>query len=72
MPSFCQGAVCRSTTNSYGRYAYFTLSGFTGGKDVTEKDTGVFRAGDDLAEFTFRQIRQRGEAQASAAATAGG
>ncbi|MFV0134187.1 hypothetical protein ACLGIH_13235 [Streptomyces sp. HMX87] len=69
--SFCQGAVCRSTTNAYGRYAYFTISGFTGGKDVTEKDTEVFRTGDDLAEFTFRQIRQRGEAQASAAATAG-
>ncbi|MFD6726860.1 hypothetical protein, partial [Streptomyces sp. NPDC060131] len=69
--SFCTGAVCRSTTNSYGRYAYFTVAGFTGAKDVTEKSTGVFRAGDDLAEFAFRQIRRRGEAQASAAAEAG-
>ncbi|MDT0610179.1 hypothetical protein [Streptomyces lancefieldiae] len=68
---FCTGAVCRSTTNSYGRYAYFTVAGFTNGKDVTEKTTEVFRAGDDLAEFTFRQIRQRGEAQASAAARVG-
>lgn len=66
--SFCTGAVCRSTTNSYGRYAYFTVAGFTNGKDVTEKTTEVFRAGDDLAEFAFRQIRRRGEAQASAAA----
>ncbi|MEU3254810.1 hypothetical protein [Streptomyces sp. NPDC006997] len=66
---FCTGAVCRSTTNSYGRYAYFTLAGFTNGKDVTTKDTAVFSAGDDLAEFTFRQIRRRGEAQASAAAS---
>ncbi|GAA2421238.1 hypothetical protein [Streptomyces glaucus] len=65
---FCNGAVCRSTTNSYGRYAYFTLAGFTSGKDVTTKDTAVFATGDDLAEFTFRQIRRRGEAQASAAA----
>ncbi|MBC2864106.1 hypothetical protein H1R13_03585 [Streptomyces mexicanus] len=65
---FCAGAVCRSTTNSYGRYAYFTLTGFTSGKDVTTKDTAVFRTGDDLAEFTFQQIRRRGEAQASAAA----
>ncbi|MGC9380900.1 hypothetical protein [Streptomyces sp. MH13] len=71
VPSFCSGAVCRSTTNSYGRYAYFTVSGFTDGKNVTEKSTQVFRAGDDLAEFTFRQIRRRGEAQASAAAQAG-
>ncbi|MCX5560054.1 hypothetical protein [Streptomyces sp. NBC_00038] len=65
---FCDSAVCRSTTNSYGRYAYFTLAGFTNGKDVTTKDTTVFTTGDDLAEFTFRQIRRRGEAQASTAA----
>ncbi|MEU5524565.1 hypothetical protein ACIQCD_09690 [Streptomyces sp. NPDC093250] len=65
---FCVGAVCRSTTNSYGRYAYFTLAGFTDGKDVTTKDQAVFATGDDLQEFTFRQIRRRGEAQASAAA----
>ncbi|HET9380255.1 MAG TPA: hypothetical protein VFP69_05430 [Streptomyces sp.] len=66
--AFCTGAVCRSTTNSYGRYAYFTIAGYTSGKDVTEKNTEVFASGDDLAEFAFRQIRRRGEAQASAAA----
>ncbi|MFI1730675.1 hypothetical protein ACH40E_15890 [Streptomyces acidicola] len=68
VPEFCRTAICRSTTNSYGRYAYFTLAGFTNDKDVTEKDSAVFSTGDDLAEFTFRQIRRRGEAQASAAA----
>ncbi|MEU5596403.1 hypothetical protein [Streptomyces sp. NPDC020298] len=66
--TFCDAAVCRSTTNTLGRYAYFTIAGFTNGKNVTTKDTKVFRTGDDLAEFTFRQIRRRGEAQASAAA----
>jgi hypothetical protein len=66
---FCAGAICRSTTNSYGRYAYFTMAGFTSGADVTEKDTAVFRAGDDLAQFAFDQIHRRGQAQASAAAT---
>ncbi|CAL9480079.1 hypothetical protein SUDANB105_02999 [Streptomyces sp. enrichment culture] len=69
--AFCESAVCRTTTNSYGRYAYFTIAGFTDGKDVTTKDTEVFQTGDDLAEFTFRQIRRRGEAQASAAAAEG-
>ncbi|GGP90625.1 hypothetical protein [Streptomyces griseomycini] len=68
---FCDGAVCRSTTNSYGRYAYFTLAGFTDGKDVTTKDAAVFTTGDDLQEFTLRQIHRRGKAQASAAAQAG-
>ena len=66
--TFCDGAICRTTTNSYGRYAYFTIAGFASGKDVTAKDTKVFTIGDDLAEFTFRQIGRRGEAQASAAA----
>ncbi|MER7838911.1 hypothetical protein ABTY98_24295 [Streptomyces sp. NPDC096040] len=66
--AFCTSGVCRTTTNSYGRYAYFTTAGFLNGKDVTTKDTKVFQTGDDLAEFTFRQIRRRGEAQASAAA----
>jgi hypothetical protein len=68
VPAFCRTAICRSTTNSYGRYAYFTLGGFTDGKDVKAKDAKVFTAGDDLAEFAFRQIRRRGEVQAAAAA----
>jgi len=67
--AFCNGAKCRTTTNAYGRYAYFTTGGFLNGRDVTPKDTKVFSAGDDLQLFTFRQIRRRGEVQASAAAT---
>ncbi|MFJ8947028.1 hypothetical protein ACIRG4_27965 [Streptomyces sp. NPDC102395] len=65
---FCAGAICRSTTNSYGRYAYFTITGFTNGKDVTNKDAQVFTTGDGLADFAFQQISRRGQAQASAAA----
>ncbi|MEU8585543.1 hypothetical protein AB0C59_00785 [Streptomyces sp. NPDC048664] len=67
VPTFCRTTICRSTTNAYGRYAYFTLGGFTNGKDVTAKDAKVFTAGDDLAQFAFTQIRRRGEVQASAA-----
>ncbi|MFE9861046.1 hypothetical protein [Streptomyces sp. NPDC005780] len=71
VPTFCRGgAVCRRTANSYGRYAYFTVGGFTSGKNVTKGDKNVFAVGDDLTDFTFRQIRHRGEVQASAAATA--
>ncbi|MER6470254.1 hypothetical protein [Streptomyces collinus] len=65
---FCNAAVCRSTRNAYGRYAYFTISGFTNGKNVTKKDTDVFRTGDDLQQFTANQIYRRGQAQASTAA----
>ncbi|MFD4558109.1 hypothetical protein ACFWP5_27965 [Streptomyces sp. NPDC058469] len=66
--AFCDGSICRTTTNAYGRYAYFTVAGFTTGTDVTTKDTEVFTIGDDLAKFAFDQIHARGEAQASAAA----
>ncbi|MEV7089008.1 hypothetical protein AB0O07_24495 [Streptomyces sp. NPDC093085] len=68
--TFCRApSICRKTTNSYGRYVYFTVGGFTSGKNVVEADKDVFTIGDDVAEFTFRQILGRGEAQASAAAT---
>ncbi|MFV5995991.1 hypothetical protein ACNPQM_27115 [Streptomyces sp. NPDC056231] len=71
VPTFCRGgSICRRTANSYGRYAYFTIGGFTNGKNVTQADKDVFAVGDDLTDFTFRQIRHRGEVQASAAATA--
>ncbi|MFJ6010945.1 hypothetical protein [Streptomyces sp. NPDC092952] len=71
VPAFCPaGSVCRRTANSYGRYAYFAISGFTNGKSVTTADKNVYATGDDLTNFTFRQIRHRGELQASAAATA--
>ncbi|QCX78569.1 hypothetical protein C9F11_24785 [Streptomyces sp. YIM 121038] len=65
---FCRTAVCRGTYNAYGRYAYFTTTGFLGGKDVTEKDRKAYEVGDDLARFAFNQINRRGETQASAAA----
>jgi hypothetical protein len=71
VPAFCPtGSVCRRTANSYGRYAYFAISGFTNGKSVTTADKNVYTTGDDLTNFTFRQIHHRGELQASAAATA--
>lgn len=64
---FCTSAVCLTTANAVGRYAYFTTVGFTDGKDVTNKDSKVFNTGNDLQEFTFDQIYRRGQAQASAA-----
>ncbi|MFI8436673.1 hypothetical protein ACIGJO_23565 [Streptomyces sp. NPDC079020] len=71
VPTFCRaGTVCRRTANSYGRYAYFTVGGFTDGKRVTTADKNVYAVGDDLTDFTFRQIRHRGEVQASNAAAA--
>ncbi|MFE7750807.1 hypothetical protein [Streptomyces sp. NPDC057428] len=71
VPTFCRGgSVCRRTANSYGRYAYFTVGGLTSGKNVTTADRNVYAVGDDLTDFTFRQILHRGEVQASSAAGA--
>ncbi|MEU1126391.1 hypothetical protein ABZ371_23200 [Streptomyces sp. NPDC005899] len=71
VPTFCRGgSVCRRTANSYGRYAYFTVGGYTSGKNVTTASADVYKVGDDLTDFTFRQIRHRGDVQASAAAAA--
>ncbi|KPC80064.1 MULTISPECIES: hypothetical protein [Streptomyces] len=71
VPTFCRGgSVCRRTANSYGRYAYFTVGGFISGKNVTTAAKDVYAVGDDLTDFAFRQIRHRGEVQASAAAGA--
>ncbi|MGW3032715.1 hypothetical protein ACWDCB_15960 [Streptomyces sp. NPDC001178] len=66
--AFCNAATCLTTANSYGRYAYFATAGFTNGKDVTKQSTAVFKTGNDLQLYTFRQIHARGQAQASAAA----
>ncbi|KUN08287.1 hypothetical protein AQI95_07810 [Streptomyces yokosukanensis] len=66
--NFCDAAVCLTTSNAVGRYTYFTTGGFLDGKNVTDKDTKVFRVGDDLQQFIFNQIYRRGQAQASAAA----
>ncbi|KUL54518.1 hypothetical protein [Streptomyces sp. NRRL S-1521] len=68
VPGFCQTGVCRGTYNAYGRYAYFTTTGYTSGKDVTTGDRKAYGAGDTMARFAFQRIHARGEAQASAAA----
>ncbi|MER6024943.1 hypothetical protein [Streptomyces sp. NPDC001851] len=66
--NFCNAAVCLTTTNAVGRYAYFTTVGFLDGKNVAKSDTQVFSVGNDLQQFVFDQIYRRGQAQASAAA----
>jgi hypothetical protein len=70
VPVFCRATHCRLTSNSVGRYAYFTVAGFTSGRPVPTSDTTARQAAKDGADYTFARIVDRGEAQASAAATA--
>ncbi|WAP57642.1 hypothetical protein [Streptomyces sp. S465] len=70
VPVFCRRTACQSSANAIGRYAYFTISGYTSGKAVTESDAATLQAGRDVADYTFRRILARGSAQASAEAAA--
>lgn len=70
VPAFCRQADCRASANAIGRYAYFTIAGYTSGADVTSSDTKALEAGRDIADYAFRRILERGNQQASAAATA--
>ncbi|MBY8883823.1 hypothetical protein K7472_03075 [Streptomyces sp. PTM05] len=60
VPAFCHATACHTSANSVGRYAYFTISGFTNGSAVTSTDTTARQAGDDIASFAFNRIVQRG------------
>ncbi|MET9295157.1 hypothetical protein [Streptomyces sp. NPDC003077] len=66
--SFCQGTACRMTTNAVGRYAYFTIAGYTNGKAVTTAETQALQFSRDGGSYAFSRILDRGERQAAKAA----
>ncbi|GAA2415439.1 hypothetical protein GCM10010420_51760 [Streptomyces glaucosporus] len=71
VPAFCRGVTCHTSANALGRYAYFTISGYTSGRSVTASDTAAPRAGRDAADFAFARILKRGQDQAAASVTEG-
>lgn len=70
VPQFCRGTSCRLTSNSLGRYAYFTIAGYTNGKSVVVGETKSKTAVKDAAELVHERLMARGRSQASAAAEA--
>ncbi|MEU4210071.1 hypothetical protein AB0F13_08755 [Streptomyces sp. NPDC026206] len=68
-PAFCRATACRLTANAEGRYAYFTVAGYTNGSAVPSDDTKALQAGRDVAGYTFRRIMYRATAQATDAAS---
>ncbi|MFH8366207.1 hypothetical protein [Streptomyces sp. NPDC018031] len=70
VPTFCRRTGCASSSNAFGRYAYFTVSGYTSGKRVTKGDDKVWQAGRDVSDYAFGRILARGKAQAAAIASA--
>ncbi|TDC78737.1 hypothetical protein [Streptomyces hainanensis] len=69
-PSFCQRGGCRTTNNQVGRYAYFTIAGNSDGSPDSGDGTPAQQAARDGNDHAFSRIIQRGEAQASASASA--
>lgn len=70
VPDFCRTVECRTTVNSLGRYAYFTISGRTNGEPSGEEDKAAERAGLDGSQYAHARIMHRGEQQAEKAAAA--
>ncbi|MGP3971870.1 hypothetical protein [Streptomyces sp. 6N223] len=69
-PDFCQRGGCVATANQIGRYAYFTIAGNADGSPISGEDTPAHQAARDGNDHAFELIIQRGEAQASASASA--
>ncbi len=67
VPDFCRTVTCRTTANSYGRYAYFTISGRTNGKPSTNADKQAEQAGRDGSTYAYARLQQRGKDQAAKA-----
>ncbi|MCC2279618.1 hypothetical protein LKL35_29945 [Streptomyces sp. ET3-23] len=64
--AFCRGTTCRNSANTEGRYAYFTVAGYTNGTAVPADDTKALAAGRDAGGYVFRRILARGSEQAAA------
>nr|WP_245600795.1 hypothetical protein [Streptomyces sulphureus] len=72
VPDFCRTVTCRTTANSLGRYAFFTIAGRTNGKPSTSEDKTAARVSLDGSDYAYARVLQRGKAQSSKAAAAPG
>jgi hypothetical protein len=63
---FCHAVACRMTSNQTGRYAYFAISGLKTNKTITASDTVAKAAANDVSDFAFDRIIQRGRDAAAA------
>ena len=71
LPAFCRLVVCRLTTNAVGRYAYFTVAGYTDGKPVPASDTSAYAAGTAMNQLVFDGLLARARQEATATPSAG-
>jgi hypothetical protein len=64
-PVFCRGVTCRLSVNAIGRYAYFTVAGYTTGRPVPPSDTLALAAGTDMDAVVFTDLETRARAEAA-------
>ncbi len=69
--AFCHSTSCQAAANSVGRYAYFTIAGRTDGTGVLVSDAKTKQCADDIGNFVFSGIVQRGRAEAATAPPVG-
>lgn len=67
LADFCHGVTCWTKSGAVGRYAYFSISGPKSGAAATSADTASRQAGQDVFNYAFNRIVQRGKDQAAAA-----
>lgn len=68
VPVFCHAVACRLSVNAFGRYAYFTVAGYTTGKPVPATDTTALAAGTDMGALAFENLAARARDEAATAA----
>lgn len=61
----CRTVTCRTTANSFGRYAYFTIAGHADGQPSTASDKKAEQAARDGSTYAYARILQRGRDQAA-------
>jgi len=66
VPAFCRGVTCRLSVNAVGRYAWFTVAGYTTGKPVPATDTVALAAGTDMDAVVFTNLQARARSEATA------
>ncbi|WP_243084046.1 hypothetical protein [Streptomyces sp. 891-h] len=68
VPDFCRTVTCRTTANSLGRYAYFTIAGRTNGQPSGASDKKAQQAALDGSNYAYARVLKRGKEQSEAAA----
>ncbi|MGP3985607.1 hypothetical protein [Streptomyces sp. 3N207] len=68
VPDFCRTVTCRTTANSLGRYAYFTIAGRTNGEPSDAGDKKAQQAALDGSNYAYARVLKRGKDQSEAAA----